>query len=264
VSGPEPVAPISFAHTATPGMVSCVIPVYNGERFLGEALESVFAQTFSHYEVVVVDDGSEDGTPTILKGYGDRIRSLRQDNQGPSAARNLGMRESRGEFISFIDADDLWVDNKLEVQMARIRESPNLELVSGQMKSFWVPELEEEAQQLETHPFHAARAVLSPCTVLFRRTLAKRIGGFDVRLRHGEDTEWFMRMMKSGTAYEVLPRLLLHRRQHLNNLTRQVRPSQDRLMDLIKRSLDQKRGLEISEVGKDGIARKPSDAREGA
>jgi GT2 family glycosyltransferase len=151
------------------------------------------------------------------------------------------MEESRGGFIAFLDADDLWVDDKLEIQMARFRIRPELQLCSGHIKSFWIPELDHERKKFEDHPYHQERSMLSPCTVLARRELFERIGGFDPALRNGEDTDWFIRMMRSGTAYESLPRLLVNRRQHTTNLTREVRPSQDRMLELLKRNLDRGR-----------------------
>ena len=148
------------------------------------------------------------------------------------------MEESRGEFIAFLDADDLWVEDKLEVQMDRFRARPEIQLCSGNLKSFWIPELDHERRELENHPYHQERSMLSPCTLLARRGLFERVGGFDPTLRNGEDTDWFIRMMKSGAEYETLPRLLVNRRQHTTNLTRQVRPSQDRMLELLKRNLD--------------------------
>jgi len=97
--------------------VSVVIPAYNAERYIGETLESVLAQTYRDFEVVVVDDGSTDGTREIVRGYGEPVRLVEQPNSGPAAARNRGVREARGEFIAFIDADDLWLPEKLALQV---------------------------------------------------------------------------------------------------------------------------------------------------
>src|SRR5688572_13312922 len=99
-------------------LISCVVPVFNGERYLSETLESIFAQSYRPLEVIVADDGSTDRTPDTVAGYGDRIRYLKQENAGASAARNLGLEAARGEFIAFLDADDLWHAEKLQRQMA--------------------------------------------------------------------------------------------------------------------------------------------------
>lgn len=232
------VAPLSFSHPPKVALVSCIVPVYNGRRFIAEAVESILGQSYPDREVIVVDDGSTDDTMEVLETFGDDITVIQQENQGPSVARNCGMEESHGEFIAFLDADDLWVEDKLEAQMDRFRKAPEIQLCSGHIRSFWIPELDHERERFENHAYHQERAMLSPCTILARRELFERLGGFDPTLRNAEDTDWFIRMMKSGGGYETLPRLLVHRRQHTSNLTRQVRPSQDRMLELLKRNLD--------------------------
>lgn len=237
----DPVAPLVFRHPAETGRVSCIVPVFNGARFVGEAIDSILRQSWPDLEVVVVDDGSTDATPDVLAGYGTRIRSLRQDNAGPAAARNLGLEESRGEFVAFLDADDIWVDDKLASQIALLRERPDVDLCSGHLKSFWIPELDHERERFENHPYHREQAMLSPCTLLTRRRIFEALGGFDPSLRTGEDTDWFIRYMRAGYRIETVPRLLLHRRQHTSNLTRESRPGREGVLDLIKRALDRDR-----------------------
>ena len=105
-------------------LISCIVAVYNGDPYLAEALESIHAQTYRPIEVLVVDDGSTDGTPGVIARHGDRVRALHQANAGPAAARNLGLREARGEFIAFLDADNLWAPTKLERQYHRSSDEP--------------------------------------------------------------------------------------------------------------------------------------------
>jgi glycosyltransferase involved in cell wall biosynthesis len=106
-------------------LVSVVIPTYNQPAFLREALESVFSQTFGDYEIIVVNDGSTDGTAELLQQYGGRIRVVTQENQGIGRARNRGMDEAAGRYIAFLDHDDLWHREKLETQVAYMREHPD-------------------------------------------------------------------------------------------------------------------------------------------
>jgi glycosyltransferase involved in cell wall biosynthesis len=233
--------PLDFQHPPLTGLVSCVIPVYNGERFVAEAIESIVAQDYPSTEIIVTDDGSTDDTATVLERFGERIRVIRQENQGPSVARNRGMEESRGEFIAFLDADDLWIPEKTRLQVEAFRARPELDLCSGEMRSFWIPELRHEEEAFADHPYHGQRSQLSPCTILARRTLFERVGPFDPELRNGEDTDWFIRMVKAGAVYEALPQLILHRRQHTSNLTRAYRAGYDGVLDLLKRSLDRGR-----------------------
>ena len=237
----EPTHRLDFRHAIREGLVSCIVPVFNGEAFVAAAIESILRQSGVDTEVIVVDDGSTDGTAAVLEGFGDRIRVLRQENAGPSAARNHGLEESRGEFVAFLDADDIWVDDKLESQLAVLHGQQGVEICSGHLRSFWVPELDHEREQLENDPYHQERAMLSPCTILTRRALFEQVGGFDVTLRNGEDTDWFVRALRSDVRVHTVPRLLVHRRQHTENLTRRTPPSQDGLIDHIKRALDRER-----------------------
>src|SRR5919201_1733113 len=106
--------------------VSVVIAVYNGARWIAETLDSVLAQSFPRFEVIVVDDGSTDATPAVAASYGDRVRYLRQDNGGQPSARNAGIRAARGSYIAFVDADDLWVPTKLQMQVDFLARQPSL------------------------------------------------------------------------------------------------------------------------------------------
>ncbi len=136
----------------TPRLISCVIPVFNGERYLGEALESVLAQSYQPLEVIVVDDGSTDGTAEVARRYGERVRYVWQPNAGETAARNLGLTAAQGEFIAFLDADDVWHSEKLERQIARFQERPEIDLCFTQIQHFWMPELTEEKKCFQDHP----------------------------------------------------------------------------------------------------------------
>ena len=89
-------------------LVSCVIPVWNGEKYLGEAIQSVLDQTYSNIELVIVDDGSTDGTPDVIASFTNRVTSIRQEQSGPAAARNTGISASKGEIVAFLDSDDIW------------------------------------------------------------------------------------------------------------------------------------------------------------
>ena len=122
------------AHNAP--RVSVVIPTYNRARFIGEAIDSVLAQTFTDYEIIVVDDGSTDKTLEALHPYRDRIRYVVKNNQGPAGARNRGVQESRGALVAFLDSDDLWLPEKLALQTARLDRRPELAMVFTEV--MWV------------------------------------------------------------------------------------------------------------------------------
>lgn len=117
-------------------MISVVIPVFNGAAYVAQAIDSVLDQTVPPTEVVVVDDGSSDSTAEVVQRYQPRVLYRRQANQGPGAARNLGIRESKGEFLAFLDSDDLWLPEKLRLQKAALDEDPELNLVFCHMSRF--------------------------------------------------------------------------------------------------------------------------------
>lgn len=226
----------------TSPLVSCIIPVYNGARFLGAALDSVFGQTWRPIEVIVVDDGSTDATPQVLAEYPHPLRVLRQENAGPARARNQGLALATGEFIAFQDADDLWVPDKLARQMACLLARPEVDLCLGHLQNFWEPELREVEERMQGHPVTQPQPAWGPPLMLARRALFDRVGGFDESLRKGEDTDWLFRAREKKATWEMLPEVILHRRRHGRNLTANWAEGHEGLAALLKRSIDRRRG----------------------
>lgn len=186
----------------TPPVVSVVIPAYNAAWCVRKAIDSVLAQEFREFELLVVDDGSTDDTAAVLALYGDAIRVVRQRNGGLSNARNAGIRESRGEFVAFLDADDWWLPEKLGRQIALMRERPDLGFISnaarvedsdGRLLSVW-PCARWDGSFL-VHLFSSNGDVAgSGSAVLARRALFRLVGGFDETLRSLEDVDMWMRL----------------------------------------------------------------------
>jgi glycosyltransferase involved in cell wall biosynthesis len=201
--------------------ISCIVPVYNGARFLAEALDSILRQTLAAAETIVVDDGSTDTTPAVVAGFGGRVRYQRQENRGPAAARNAGVRSANGEFLSFLDADDLWHPDKLSRQMARFDANPDLGLCLAWQRPFWVDEMKHEQARLqrEQHPFVKDHVGYICQAMLMRRTTFDSVGPFDESLRIGEDTDWILRAQRKGIVRETLTDVLVYRRMHQNNLS---------------------------------------------
>jgi glycosyltransferase involved in cell wall biosynthesis len=222
--------------------ISCVIPVFNGEAYLGEALDSVFAQTLPPTEVIVVDDGSTDGTWDVVDRFGARVRYIRQDNQGPGAARNTGIALATGQLLAFLDADDLWLPQKLDRQVRRFAERADLQVSVTKVRNFWIEELRAEAEAMRDHRLSAdALPGYVPQTMLARREVFARVGRFDETLRVGEDTDWFLRAADLGTEVELLPEVMVMRRFHRTNLTRAGNALQSNLADAVWRSLQRRR-----------------------
>ncbi len=233
-----------------PPLISCIVPVFNGERYLKEALDSILAQTYRPLEVLVVDDGSTDGTAAVVRSYGAQVRSLYQPNAGPAAARNLGLRAARGESVAFLDADDLWHPEKLARQMARFTSRTELDLCVTHARNFWTPELREEAARYRDHlrlteplPGYLAQ------TLLARRTFFHTIGQFDTTLRHSSETEWFIRAAERGAVTELLAETLVYRRLHRANMSHvEAGDGRDEYLHLVKASLDRRRRLSNGNV----------------
>ena len=228
-------------------LISCIIPVFNGERYLGEALDSILAQTYRPVEIIVVDDGSTDKTGELVARYGDRIRYFRQNNEGAPTARNAGLSAARGAFVAFLDSDDLWHPDKLERQMARFEARPELDLCVTHLQRFWIPELEAERKQFQDHRFAEVLPGYITQTLLARRNVFDSVGNFNTSRRVGDPMDWFLRAAEQGVVMELLPDLLVYQRMHESNLsvefgTRVMKPHmQDAILDVVKASLDRRR-----------------------
>jgi glycosyltransferase involved in cell wall biosynthesis len=202
-------------------LISCIVPVFNGERYLQEALDSILAQTYQPLELIVVDDGSTDGTATLAAGYGERIRYLWQANAGEASARNRGLSAAQGEFIAFLDADDLWHPEKLTRQVARFHERPELDLSFTWFQNFWVPELAEEAKLYQKRVLAQPVSAYGISTFVTRRSAFTKFGNFSTE-EHPAATGmmWFLRAAERGAVIEIWPETLTYRRLHATNLSR--------------------------------------------
>jgi glycosyltransferase involved in cell wall biosynthesis len=205
--------------------VSVVIPVYNGETYIRSALESVLDQTYSDFEMIVVDDGSTDRSRDVMSGLIDPISYIYQENSGVAIARNRGFLHSRGEFVAFLDQDDRWYANKLETQVAMLDRRPDIGIVYSD-----VDIIDETGRVIETqslgnkarvsflrhfpefphpHPF--------PSTVLMRREIFAAAGMFDPIFKRNchEDTELWFRIAKTNLGkFHFYPASLVQRRRH--------------------------------------------------
>ena len=155
-------------------LISCIVPVFNGERYLREAVDSILAQTYRPLEIVVADDGSSDDTLAVVARYGKHVRYLSQPNSGPAAARNFGLRAALGDFVAFLDADDLWHPKKLTRQMARLRKRPGIDLCFTRYKHFWMPELAEEERRYRDNPLSRPQSAWHIGTLLAHRVATQR------------------------------------------------------------------------------------------
>jgi len=229
--------------------VSCVIPVHDGERHPAAAIESVVTQDHPPLEVIVVDDGSADGSAAVAEAFGPPVRVIRRSRQGPGGARNAGIHAAKGDLVAFLDADDLYVPGKLRRQVARFVARPELDVSLGLAENFWEPGLEDEEARYRAHGKVYAAHVFG--TALVRREVFERVGFIDARRVHGDQVEWFARLTDAGATVEVLDEVLVLRRMHRASLSH-TSSRIDAYVDLVKERLDRRRGRAAES---DGTAR---------
>ena len=221
-------------------LISVVIPAYNAEAYLAEAIQSVIEQTYSPIEIVVVDDGSTDSTAEIAKGFQD-VRYLRQPQSGPGVARNRGISESRGEYIGFHDADDVCLPNRFEEQMACLLQQPSLGYVLTRIQNFLEPG-KNVPEHMRTPELMLPRMGFISSGLMKRATF-ETVGLFNDQYRIGEDVDWLMRADRARVAVVVLIEVLIRRRLHDSNISVDVTLGHKNLLSMIRKSLKPPKGL---------------------
>lgn len=219
--------------------ISVIIPVYNGEAFLKEAIQSIQQQNYQPLEIIVVDDGSTDRTAEIANSYGNLVRYAYQSNRGPAAARNKGLGMAHGNIIAFLDADDLWTPNKLEIQIPYLKSNVS-EIVLGRVQ---VKALEGEPLfKIHTNPI---LSFVMGCG-LFRKSVFDKVGYFDENLRYSEDIDWYLRVREHNIAIAVLSEVTLFHRKHRNNTTRRKTAHDLNMITVLRKSLARRRAKQPS------------------
>lgn len=224
--------------------VSCIIPVFNGERHLAEAVESVLAQTAPASEILAIDDGSTDASADVLARYGGRVRYVRQAHGGPASARNRGIALAAGELVAFIDQDDRWHPEKLATQVACFAEDPDLSLCFAHAELFWDTDLADEGDAYRSHPRGTRVPAYSTPALLARRSTFERVGSFDTDLLFGDATDWTLRAMDARLGIRLLPETLLYHRMHAGNLTRRRTESKAEFVRIVRATLARRRAAE--------------------
>jgi glycosyltransferase involved in cell wall biosynthesis len=217
--------------------VSVVIPVWNGARYLGAAIESVLAQTTSPLELIVVDDGSTDASVEVAAEYA-AVRVVSQAHAGPGAARNCGVELAGGAYVAFLDADDLWVETKLERQLAAFAAQPSADVVVGCVRHFAghrPPDDDGDGDPGELRPGYL------PSAVLLSRSAWQAVGPFRTDLRVAELMDWLLRARELGRGELVVPDHVVWRRVHGENLTIVERASLGEYAHILKEALDRRR-----------------------
>jgi glycosyltransferase involved in cell wall biosynthesis len=206
----------------TSGTVSCIIPVYNGERFLAEAIDSVLAQTHPVAEIIVVDDGSTDGTRSIVENYAAssnaRVHYLWQENsKRPATARNRGIQAASGEFITFLDADDLWHPERIKRHLDHFGANPDLRISVSYIQNFLMGEVSAPSDGGDSDTLTQPKPAYVLTTMMARRDVFEEIGLLNASLRFTDSAEWFLRVREAKLPLDLLPDVLVYRRLHGKN-----------------------------------------------
>lgn len=220
--------------------IAVLIPVYNGALYLSECIASVCAQTLAPREIIVIDDGSEDETAAVAAAWGDRIRYCWLPHGGLPYVRNRAIAEAAAATIAFIDADDVWLPQKLELQMAALEQATGPTMVFSMVEQFVSPDLtpDEAARlRLDPRPFTGIAA----SALLVRRDDCLRIGPFDESLATGEFIEWHSRASDAGIRSLTLDRTLCRRRLHRSNMGRDATHSGIEYVRMLKKVIDRRR-----------------------
>lgn len=205
-------------------LVSVIIPAYNGEAYIGDAIASIVAQTYTHYEIIVVDDGSTDRTAQIVSEY--NTIYLFQNNQGVAIARNRGLEEAKGDYIAFLDQDDFFLPEKLALQVSLMESQPDLGLVN----SGWNI-VNESGETLSTVKPWCNLPKLNPASLivwkpvflgamLFRQSWLQNVGGFNPQLSQTPDVELVLRLAAMGCHGDWVERATVGYRQHDRNASK--------------------------------------------
>lgn len=245
-------------------LVSVIMPAYNARPYIAEAINSVLEQDYPHVELIVIDDGSRDGTAECAESFGERVKVIRQANAGVAAARNKGLAEARGELIAFLDADDVWLPGKLKAQVEYLHAHPETGVVYGVFSRWHAkpdgsfdpppsPEVSDPQNLLIAE--HSGWVytkllfdnIVHIITAMVRREVVEKLTGFDQSLPTGEDYDFWLRMSRHFRA-DKLNRVLAYYRIHATSITKVPRAENNEYR-VLKKMLDQY-GL----AGPDGVS----------
>ncbi len=194
-------------------IISTIIPVYNGSRYIAQAIESILEQDYPNTEIIVIDDGSTDDTASIVKQFNAPVCYFYQKNAGIAATMNHGIKRAKGVFFSFLDSDDYWLPGKTSKQLEVLRQNPDIDMVFGYVKQFYSPELSKERRDKYACPEDPSPGHNSG-SMLIRRTSFFKVGLFDETFATGSFNDWYMRASAAGLQSVMLPDVFYMRRIH--------------------------------------------------
>lgn len=223
-------------------LVSVIIPVHNGEKYIQEAIDSVLNQAYPAIEIIVINDGSTDNSDQIIRNLKTDVRYFNRENRGPSNARNDGIKDASGKYIAFLDVDDLWPDNNLSLLVQELEENSEVDVVRGYSQLFTDrPDGEKEylGNPEESFRFYIGAG-------LYRASVFNKVGLFDSALIYGEDVDWYNRANELNIRIKWLNEVTLFVRRHGDNMTEGKNLVELNKLKTIKRAIDRRRKQEES------------------
>lgn len=223
-------------------LISVIIAVYNGDRFIKAAIDSLIAQSYPNIEIIVLDDGSTDSTAQLAKSY-DQVVYEHQENGGVASARNRALKIASGTYIAFLDSDDIYHPDKLKTQMDYLVTNKEVDGCMVYINNFLEPG-HEQTSELEA--YFSNKEKVSLTTVLAAKDIFSEVGDFNTSYKAGSDFEWMMRAKELHFRFDMLQETLLDRRVHDKNLT-VTEQRKDKLMRfrILKESMERKREKQI-------------------
>jgi len=219
-------------------LITVIIPVYNGEEFISEAINNVLGQNYPALEIIVINDGSTDNTESVVKNLDADLRYLYIKNQGPSFARNQGISYSTGDYIAFLDADDLFPENNLSILSEELVQNTEVDIVRGYAQ-LMKKNLLSGVYETEGDPRFSFPAFIG--AALYRKEVFDKIGLFDTSLHFGEDSDWYMRATELNVRMKWLDQVTLFVRRHGKNMTEGKDLVQLNTLRVFKKAVDRLR-----------------------
>lgn len=216
--------------------VSVIIPTFNSAHLVGQAIKSVLEQTYSDFELIVVDDGSKDKTGEVLASFGDRIRVITQENKGVAVARNVGIENATGEYIAFLDADDVWLPSKLDLQVKLLQQNPEVSIIYGD--AYMADENGQIFNSIIARHRGRILATLlqknvvgNPSLVILRKACFSEVGLFDPQFKTLEDWDMWLRLA-TRFQFGFVPQPLIVIREQRISRSRTAQVAQNYRHDL--------------------------------
>lgn len=219
-------------------LISVIIPVYNCEKYISDAIDSVMAQNYQNLEIIVIDDGSTDNTANIVKNR-NSTKYIFQQNAGPASARNKGICSASGELIAFIDSDDLWPENKLGMQLIEFQDDKDSEVIMGRIKYVELPDaVKRNMMRLDSDNTFK---YINLGAGLFKKSVFEKVGLFNEDFRFWEDLDWFLRAYENGISIKFIDQAAMIYRVHSDNMSNDRNQANHYFIKAVKNSINRRK-----------------------